>query len=116
MLGLNSQLQRIKKEGISISEYIARIKDVFDKYSAMGEPLSYRDKLIYTLNGLTKEYDGFITSIYNRSNKPSLEEVHSLLYTYEYQLEQRNIAQQLSFPKSISPPIIAKTKFTKFIT
>ena len=71
MLGLNSQLQRIKKEGITISEYLARIKEVFDKYSAMGEPLSYRDKLMYTLNGLTEEYDGFVTSIYNRSNKPS---------------------------------------------
>ena len=87
MLGLKSQLQRITKEGISISEYIARIKDVFDKYSAMGEPLSYRDKLMYSLNGLTEEYDGSVTSIYNRSDKPSLEEVHSLLYTYEYRLE-----------------------------
>ena len=47
VLGLNSQLQRMKKEGISIFEYIARIKDVFDKYSAMGEQLSYGDKLMY---------------------------------------------------------------------
>ncbi|WKA01746.1 hypothetical protein VitviT2T_020012 [Vitis vinifera] len=88
---------KIKKEGITISEYLARIKEVFDKYSAMGEPLSYRDKLMYTLNGLTEEYDGFVTSIYNRSDKSSLKEVHSLLYTYAYWLEQRNTAQQLQF-------------------
>ena len=98
MLGLNSQLQKIKKEGITIYEYLAHIKEVFDKYSAMGEPLFHRDKLMYTLNGLTEEYDGFVTSIYNRSDKSSLEEVHSLLYTYEYWLEQRNTAQQLHFP------------------
>ncbi|RVW91532.1 hypothetical protein CK203_046197 [Vitis vinifera] len=85
MLGLNSQLQKIKKESITIS---------------MGEPLYYKDKVMYTLNGLTKEYDGFVTSIYNRSDKPSLEKVHSLLYTYEYRLEQRNTAQQLHFPQS----------------
>ena len=72
MLGLNSQLQKIKKEGITISEYLARIKKVFDKYSAMGEPLFYKDKLMHTLNGLTEEYDGFVTSIYNRFDKPSL--------------------------------------------
>ena len=53
----------------------------------MGEPLFYRDKLMYTLNGLIEEYDGFVISIYNISDKPSLEEVHSLLYTYEYWLE-----------------------------
>ena len=71
MLRLNSQLQKIKKEGITFSKYLECIKEVFDKYSAMGELLSYRDKLMYTLNGLTEEYDGFVTSIYNRSNKPS---------------------------------------------
>lgn len=65
MLGLNSQFQRIKKEGITISKYITHIKEAFDKYSAIGESLSYRDKLIYTLNGLTEEYDGFVTSVYN---------------------------------------------------
>ena len=89
VLGLNSQLQKIKNEGITISKYLAHIKKVFDKYFSMGEPLSYRNKLMYTLNGLTEEYDGFVTSIYNRSDKPSIEEVHSLFYTYEYWLEQR---------------------------
>ena len=73
VLRLNSQLQKIKKEGITISEYLARIKKVFDKYSAMGEPLSYKDKLMHTLNGLTEEYDDFVTSIYNRFDKPSLQ-------------------------------------------
>ena len=98
VLGLDSQLQKIKKENITISEYLAHIKKVFDKYFVMAEPLSYRDKVMYTLNGLIKEYDGFVTSIYNRSDKPSLEKVHSLLYTYEYRLEQTNTAQQLHFP------------------
>ena len=115
VLGLNSQLERIKKEGISIFEYIARIKDVFDKYTPMGEPLSYRDKIMYTLNGLTEEYDGFVTSIYNRSDKPSLE-VHSLLYTYEYLLEQRNTAQQLQFPQVNLTTYHSQTNFTKIIT
>ena len=113
MVGLNSQLQKIKKEGITISEYLARIKEVFDKYSAMGEPLSYRDKLMYTLNGLTEEYDGFVTSIYNRSDKSSLKEVHSLLYTYAYWLEQRNTAQQLQFSQVNLTAYSGQNKFHK---
>ena len=98
MLGLNSQLQKIKKESITIS---------------MGEPLYYKDKVMYTLNGLTKEYDGFVTSIYNRSDKPSLEKVHSLLYTYEYRLEQRNTAQQLHFPQVNLIAYPSQNKFQK---
>ena len=61
VLGLDSQLQKIKKENITISEYLAHIKKVFDKYFVMAEPLSYRDKVMYTLNGLIKEYDGFVS-------------------------------------------------------
>ncbi|RVW56403.1 Retrovirus-related Pol polyprotein from transposon RE1 [Vitis vinifera] len=61
VLRLNSQLQKIKKEGITISEYLAHIKEVFDKYSAM--------------------------------------DLISLLYTYEYRLDQRNTIQQLQFPQ-----------------
>ena len=113
MLRLNSQLQKIKKEDITIYEYLAHIKEVFDKYSTMGEPLSYGDKLMYTLNGLIEEYDGFVTSIYNRCDKPSLEEVHSLLYTYEYQLEQRNIALQLQFPQVNLTAYSDQNKFHK---
>ena len=80
----------------------------------MGEPLFYRDKLMYTLNGLIEEYDGFVISIYNISDKPSLEEVHSLLYTYEYWLEQKNIAKQLHFPQVNLTTYLNQNKFYKY--
>ena len=59
---------------------------MFDKFAAIREPLTYRDKLTHILKGLPKEYDNFVTSIQNRSDRPSLKEVHNLLHTYEYKL------------------------------
>ncbi|KAI9177815.1 hypothetical protein LWI28_019645 [Acer negundo] len=87
VMGLKSQLQKIKKEGISISKYLSKVKELFDKFAAIGEPLSHRDKLVHTLEGLTEEYDSFVTSIHNRADRPPLEEVHRLLHTFEYRLE-----------------------------
>ena len=66
----------------------------------IGEPLSYIDKLIRILEGLPKECDSFVTSIHNRSQRPSLQEVHSLLHTYEYKPSQRSVDQNLNFPRA----------------
>ncbi|MDV3143411.1 MAG: hypothetical protein Q8761_03240 [Sweet potato little leaf phytoplasma] len=63
IMGLRSQLQKIRKDGLTVSQYLAQIKDIADKFSAIGEPLSYRDHLGYILEGLGTEYDQFVTSI-----------------------------------------------------
>ena len=81
--GLNSQLQRIRKEGLSMNDYLVKIKEIFDKHAAIGEPLNYRDKLMFIFNGLGEEYDSFVTSTLNRVDKPSLDEIYSLLFTFE---------------------------------
>ncbi|KAL6332296.1 hypothetical protein AAG906_004858 [Vitis piasezkii] len=86
VMSLNSQLQRIKKIDIPLSEYLFRLKFVFDKFAAIGEPLSYRDKLTRIPEGLPEKYDSFVTSIHNRYDRPSFQEVHSLLHPYESRL------------------------------
>ncbi|KAI9177411.1 hypothetical protein LWI28_014875 [Acer negundo] len=113
MMGLKSQLQKIKKEGISISKYLSKVKELFDKFAAIGEPLSHRDKLVHTLEGLTEEYDYFVTFIHNRADRPPLEEVHSLLHTFEYRLEQRNSVQQLNFAQANLTSFQNSKKFQK---
>ncbi|PON41621.1 hypothetical protein PanWU01x14_287950 [Parasponia andersonii] len=76
MVDLNSQLHPIKKVGISLSDCLSRMKGIFDQYAAIGGPMSYRDKLIKTFEGLCEEYGTFVTSIYKRPNRLSLKEVH----------------------------------------
>lgn len=67
-MGLGSQLQKIKKDGLTVSQHLAQIKDASDKFSAIGEPLSYRDHLGYILDGLENEYNLFVTSIQNHTD------------------------------------------------
>ena len=83
-----------------MNEYLAQIKDIFDKLAAIGEPLSYKDKLMFVFNGLGEEYDSFVTSTLNRTDKPSLGEIYSLLYTFEYRMEQRVTTENISLPQA----------------
>lgn len=95
-MGLRSQLQKIKKDGLTITQYLAQIKHIADKFSAIGEPLSYRDHLAYILEGLGTEYNLFVTSIQNRSDQLSLADVRSLLLGYDARLEKQSSMDQLN--------------------
>ena len=118
-MGLNSQLQHIRKEGLSMNDYLAKIKDIFDKHVAIGEPLNYRDKLMFIFNGIGEEYDSFVTSTLNRADKPSLDEIYSMLFTFEYKMEQRtstkvSISLKLMFlPTPITKEIPNHNQFTE---
>lgn len=83
IMGLRSQLQKIKKDGLSVSQYLAQIEDISDKFATIGEPLSYRDHLRYILKGLGTEYNPFVKSIQNRTDRPSIVDVRSLLLAYD---------------------------------
>ncbi|KAK2663429.1 hypothetical protein Ddye_002003 [Dipteronia dyeriana] len=111
-MGLQSQLQKIKKEGQFLNIF-SKMKGLFDKFATIGEPLSYRDKLVHAFEGLTEEYDCFVTSIHNRADRPPLEEVHSLLHTFEYRLKQRNSVQQLNFAQANLTSFQNSKKFQK---
>ncbi|RVW36198.1 Retrovirus-related Pol polyprotein from transposon RE2 [Vitis vinifera] len=49
---LRTKLQTLKKDGLSTSEYIQRLKSICNSLAAIGEPVSEKDHLIYLFNGL----------------------------------------------------------------
>ena len=87
---LRTKLQTLKKDGLSTSEYIQRLKSICNSLAAIGEPVSEKDHLIYLFNGLDREYNSFVTSIQNRSDQPTIEQIRSLLLSYDFRLEQQN--------------------------
>ncbi|KAI9195642.1 hypothetical protein LWI28_016864 [Acer negundo] len=94
ILDSRSQLTNLKNEGTTINQYLFQFKEIADKFAAIGEPLSYRDHLGYLLKGLGSEYDAFVTSIEYRVDRPSIEDVKSLLLSHESRLSKRKIANQ----------------------
>lgn len=96
MMTLCSQLQKVRKDGLSGTPYLAQIKDIVDKFSTIDEPLSYCDHLAYNLEGLGTKYNSFVTSIQNGTDRLSLVDVWSLLLAYDARLEKQSSVDQLN--------------------
>lgn len=84
LVELRSQLQNLKKGGLVAIDYLFKLKGLCDSLITIGEPVTYNDHLLYLLGGLGREYNPFVTSVTNRPDKPPLEEIHSLVLSYEF--------------------------------
>lgn len=60
----------IKKDDLTITDYLDHLKTIFGKFVAIGEPLSYRDKFIHTFKGLGPEYNAIVSTVSARLNDP----------------------------------------------
>ena len=69
--------------------FLSFLKTIFNKFVAIGEPLSYRDKLIHTFRGLGPDYNAIVSSLSARPDCPSMDEIHNLLINHEYRLEEQ---------------------------
>ncbi|KAJ9693228.1 hypothetical protein PVL29_012113 [Vitis rotundifolia] len=74
----------------SAGENIQKLKSICNSLAAIGELVYEKDHLIYLFSGLDREYNPFVTSIQNRFDQPTIEQIHSLLLSYDFHLEQQN--------------------------
>ena len=47
LIELKTQLQNIKKWGMTVNEYIFKIRKLKDKLASIGEPATAKDQLVY---------------------------------------------------------------------
>ena len=87
---LHTKLQTLREDGLSAGEYIQKLKSICNSLATIGEPIFKKNHLIYLFNGLDGEYNPFVTSIQNRPDQPTIEQIHSLLFSYDFRLEQQN--------------------------
>ncbi|GFS33695.1 hypothetical protein Acr_00g0030110 [Actinidia rufa] len=93
---LRTALQTIKKDGLTALAYIQKFRHLCNSLASIGEPVTYTDHLIYFLGGLGRDYNPFVTSIQSQAIRPSIEEVHSLLLSYDARLERQSATDTLS--------------------
>ena len=60
---LKQQLRVIKKESLSLNDYILKIKTIGHTLAAIGEPLNDKEILLAILNGLDQEYEIVVSLI-----------------------------------------------------
>ncbi|KAJ9691330.1 hypothetical protein PVL29_013490 [Vitis rotundifolia] len=59
-----------KLTDLTMINYLDRLKIIFDKFVAIGEPLSYRYKIIHTFRGLKPEYNAIVFAVSARPDRP----------------------------------------------
>lgn len=83
IIQLKTQLQQVKKGTQTITDYLHSINIISDKLAAPGSLVADTYLLVYTINGLPKKYDPFVTSIRVRNPLVTTYELHALLLTEE---------------------------------
>jgi len=82
------------KQDCSVSAYLLEIKTAVDSLAAIGAPVSIEDQIEAILDGLSEDYDSFVTSIMSRSEPYTINEIEALLLAQE---------ERLAKPRSVDP-------------
>ena len=84
---------------MNVVEYLSKIKSCVDSLASVGHILTNKDHIDAILDGLTDEYDAFITFILTRSESYTVEEVESLIMAQEVRIE-KNVKSLDSAPSA----------------
>ena len=87
VLQLKQQFQTLKKGGLSITEYLDKMKGISDALEAIRQPVMEFDLCNQILNGLGPEYDSVHTAIATRDSPITFEDLFGQLLTFELRLE-----------------------------
>ena len=72
---MKQQLRFIKKDSLSVNDYILKIKMVGHALAAIGEPLNDKDLLLAILNRLDQEYDTVVSLVTYQMDDIDLEKM-----------------------------------------
>lgn len=92
VLQLKQQFQNLTKGGLSIIEFLDKMKGLSDSIEAIGQPITEYALCNQILNSLGPEYDPVHTSVVNRDSLITFEELFGQLMTFELRLESHHSA------------------------
>ncbi|XP_068499587.1 uncharacterized protein [Phaseolus vulgaris] len=85
-------LLKTPKNDKTITTYITNIKKIAYSLVVVGSPLSTTDHVDVILDGLSADYDGFITSILSRQDPYTVDDLEALLLAQEERFEKHKLA------------------------
>lgn len=77
------QLQTLKKKGLSMEDYIAKMKGYMDILATCGHSISEEGQILYILYGVGLEYDTVVVHVTSRVDSISFSKVGALLLADE---------------------------------
>ncbi|KAF8399460.1 hypothetical protein HHK36_015325 [Tetracentron sinense] len=100
VLQLKEQFQSLKKRGMSITDYLDKMKGIADSLEAVGQPVSDYDLCNQVLNGLGQEYDPVDTSVLNRDSPIIFDDLFGQLLTFEIRLDSHAFMNSSDTPST----------------
>jgi len=88
---LKQHLRSVKKENLSMNDYVLKIKTKSHSLAVIREPLSDNELLLAILNGLDQDYDTVVSLITYQMDDIDLEKVQYLLLMHEQHLVAKNV-------------------------
>lgn len=74
---LQMALQTMRKGSLTMEEYFLKMHSLADQLSAIGQVVTDDDLQMYILAGLGMEYEALVVNFMERSESPSLQEMHN---------------------------------------
>ncbi|KAL5839812.1 hypothetical protein ACOSQ4_012420 [Xanthoceras sorbifolium] len=94
----NLYSQKSMKGSHSMSDFVLKIKNIGDAFSAAGEEVSERDLLLSLIHGVRHEYDIVVVLTSSQRSTMSLEEAQFLLLIHEQRIEELNSSSSFGGP------------------
>ncbi|XP_022158089.1 uncharacterized protein LOC111024658 [Momordica charantia] len=99
VMQLKTQLQNLRKGGLSLKEYIRQIKNLVDSLKAAGKSMNTEDHIMHILSGLGSEYESTVSVITVKKGPLTIQDVTALLLSH-----QRRIEKEISAAKDVTLP------------
>lgn len=94
-----TQLRNSKMQG-SLSDFLLKIKSLVDLLASIGHSMSAQDHIEAIFNGLSSDYNVFITSVNTRLDAYTVAEIEALLMAQEVRLEKDSTYLDITKPEA----------------
>ncbi|KAK6139417.1 hypothetical protein DH2020_026842 [Rehmannia glutinosa] len=90
IMQIKMQLTTLKKNGLTMREYLNKMKSCCDLLAIVGDNISERDQVLHIISGLGPEYNSVMVNVTSRVQPYTVSEVQALLLSFESRLETEN--------------------------
>ncbi|RVX15408.1 Retrovirus-related Pol polyprotein from transposon RE1 [Vitis vinifera] len=91
-----SQMHMLKKDGLTMRDYLTKMKNYCDLLATAGHKISDTDHILAIMQGLGDEYESVIAVISSKKSSPSLQYVTSTLIAHEGRIAHKISSNDLS--------------------
>lgn len=111
IIQMKGELQNLKKDSISVSDYVLKIKSLRDEHESAGCSILEEEKLMYVLVGLDDQFDSVSSIVIENmlGEGVTINDVKAFFLSHESQLESKRVANVSPLPSinlSVKTPLV----------